>query len=106
MMKEILLFIMKDLGKKLLYLLRVILIIAGAILGIILVIKLSEFLDLLAFGGKGGPFPMIVTILLFVLLGFTLGIYIYHIVLAVKYYKEYGVTFDVAWHKVWDDSDE
>lgn len=104
-MKEILLFIMKDLGKKLLYLLRVILIIAGGILGIILAIKFSEFLNVLVFGGKGGPFPMIITILVVAVLGGALGIYIYHIVLAVKYYKKYRVTFDVAWYKVWDDPD-
>ena len=43
-MKEILLFIMKDLGKKLLFLLRGILIIAGFIFGGILVMKFTKLL--------------------------------------------------------------
>ncbi len=101
-MKEILLFIMKDLGKKLLFLLRGILIIAGFIFGGILVMKFTKFLNVFLFRGKGVVFSVIIVILLL----FFLGIYIFHIVLAVKYYKKNNVPFDFAWHEVWDDSDE
>ena len=93
---------MKDLGKKLLFLLRGILIIAGFIFGGILVMKFTKFLNVFLFRGKGVVFSVIIVILLL----FFLGIYIFHIVLAVKYYKKNNVPFDFAWHEVWDDSDE